>query len=723
MRPIRLKRSPRRITPEHDGAQSGDAASAQANRRKHACGKSGANGDVEETGRAEGTGGTCPGDGHCDGTGGAESCAGCPAFNQHQVKATVTCSNCGTSTTPLWRRDLSGNVICNACGLYYKLHGVHRPMTMRRSVIKRRRRVATGMVQAAAAAAAAVVPPAPPMTSLATVGKVSGVVASGQMIRSGERDSMVSSNAMLLSPLVSPDAVRSSMSEDYSDRQTGGERKQPDDEMAGEQGRHKRRRRVEIAYEGQNNSNMPPSTEAPVYMETACVPPIEDYIVPRRDAPYPGSIPSNDRPTYPSQQQQQPAHYHPVSQASNDATYINASTTATPPQPLVPTSSSAPASSSPPPLRLPSLAAHLSDIPAMPTPPLCTAPLPKLPPLSQPSSTVLLSSYEREQHGNGAGYVSHNTASNYPTSMSASTQCSSPSWSSTRSAGSPVGMASPSHTNSPLASLAAAAATIAQNQPAHTRELTGPASSYGSPQLSPRPHPHAPLHASASPTLRSYTPSEPMRRSPPLSALPLTKSATASITMDALRPRVNSIASLLNMDSYATREQARLSTGRFASETVPTNTTPSSSSAWTSLSSPASSPPTNHATIDSMPFTSTMSGLSGAHEVLKAGETLAALHKADPMQGVRSTAFDMDAISVATTGLTPDAIRRHRDALRDEAARLQTLLERTNAMLAGLDQLCENAHASSPPASDVSAANTTKTRQLSPMDDHLRSSA
>ncbi|KAI8055253.1 hypothetical protein BDF22DRAFT_614661, partial [Syncephalis plumigaleata] len=52
----------------------------------------------------------------------------------------MTCSNCGTSTTPLWRRDLGGNVICNACGLYYKLHGVHRPMTMRRSVIKRRKR-------------------------------------------------------------------------------------------------------------------------------------------------------------------------------------------------------------------------------------------------------------------------------------------------------------------------------------------------------------------------------------------------------------------------------------------------------------------------------------------------------------------------------------------------------------------------------------------------------
>ncbi|KAJ1906721.1 GATA type transcriptional activator of nitrogen-regulated proteins [Coemansia sp. IMI 209127] len=52
----------------------------------------------------------------------------------------AVCFNCGTDYTPLWRRDAEGHIACNACGLYYKLHNKHRPISLKRSSIKRRRR-------------------------------------------------------------------------------------------------------------------------------------------------------------------------------------------------------------------------------------------------------------------------------------------------------------------------------------------------------------------------------------------------------------------------------------------------------------------------------------------------------------------------------------------------------------------------------------------------------
>lgn len=116
--------------------------------------------------------GSCPGDGRCNGTGGTSACDKCPAYNNRVGRAQTTeahgkskvktpspppkgsstgntsnqmlvsCQNCGTVTTPLWRRDNEGHIICNACGLYLKMHHQHRPVALGRGMIKRRKRAA-----------------------------------------------------------------------------------------------------------------------------------------------------------------------------------------------------------------------------------------------------------------------------------------------------------------------------------------------------------------------------------------------------------------------------------------------------------------------------------------------------------------------------------------------------------------------------------------------------
>ncbi|KAI6227002.1 hypothetical protein M3Y95_00680900 [Aphelenchoides besseyi] len=57
-----------------------------------------------------------------------------------QRRQGLICTNCKGSTTTLWRRNHKGEPVCNACGLYYKLHQIDRPLTMKKEGVQTRKR-------------------------------------------------------------------------------------------------------------------------------------------------------------------------------------------------------------------------------------------------------------------------------------------------------------------------------------------------------------------------------------------------------------------------------------------------------------------------------------------------------------------------------------------------------------------------------------------------------
>ncbi|KAJ2537887.1 hypothetical protein EV175_006587, partial [Coemansia sp. RSA 1933] len=63
-----------------------------------------------------------------------------PVPRAEASSSAIECVNCGTTETPLWRRDNDGNTVCNACGLHYKHHNVPRPVTLKSKGIRRRNR-------------------------------------------------------------------------------------------------------------------------------------------------------------------------------------------------------------------------------------------------------------------------------------------------------------------------------------------------------------------------------------------------------------------------------------------------------------------------------------------------------------------------------------------------------------------------------------------------------
>ncbi|PCH43863.1 hypothetical protein WOLCODRAFT_122770 [Wolfiporia cocos MD-104 SS10] len=70
----------------------------------------------------------------------SEASTSAKGANEEGEQAPTVCTNCQTTNTPLWRRDPEGQPLCNACGLFYKLHGVVRPLSLKTDVIKKRNR-------------------------------------------------------------------------------------------------------------------------------------------------------------------------------------------------------------------------------------------------------------------------------------------------------------------------------------------------------------------------------------------------------------------------------------------------------------------------------------------------------------------------------------------------------------------------------------------------------
>lgn len=117
-------------SPLASGLNSTAASRAASPRQQH-----------QQTPASSSSNGNANGNSNASGSGsGSAGASGNGNAGTDQSGVPTTCTNCFTQTTPLWRRNPEGQPLCNACGLFLKLHGVVRPLSLKTDVIKKRNR-------------------------------------------------------------------------------------------------------------------------------------------------------------------------------------------------------------------------------------------------------------------------------------------------------------------------------------------------------------------------------------------------------------------------------------------------------------------------------------------------------------------------------------------------------------------------------------------------------
>lgn len=113
----------------------GDAKLYGGGRSGGGAGAGGATGEKQMTNHQFTTaGGGAAGGGGTGGNGGQEGKGAAKEESQSLLRrrrgSGVFCANCLTTKTSLWRKNANGGYVCNACGLYQKLHSTPRPLNI-----------------------------------------------------------------------------------------------------------------------------------------------------------------------------------------------------------------------------------------------------------------------------------------------------------------------------------------------------------------------------------------------------------------------------------------------------------------------------------------------------------------------------------------------------------------------------------------------------------------